>query len=229
MDKYLCKHYMKRIKNLGFLVAMMVMWASCTSPQKPPQADAAPTKSDTITTKIGTLPNPYVNLDASPLDIAYYPTDYPMQKMNGTAAASPVMRIVYGRPFKKNRLIFSDNANAMCPYGKPWRLGANEATEIEFFAPVKFAGKEIAPGRYILYAIPEKDYWTVVLNSNVFSWGLHIDPSKDIFRAKVPVEVQQPSIENFTISYEGEGKNVDLLMAWDDVKVRVPLVVLGGK
>lgn len=199
---------------------------ACNAPKQPAISSSSETTSDTIRASIGTLlTNPYINMDASPLDISYFPEDYTSQKMNSTAAASPMMRIIYGRPFKKGRVIFSDVDNAICQYGKPWRLGANEATEIEFFYPVKIAGKEFQPGRYIMYAIPEKEFWTIVFNSNVHSWGLHIDPSKDVFRTRVPVEVQQPAIENFTMVFTGSAPKPSILMAWDDVKVELPIEI----
>jgi hypothetical protein len=44
-----------------------------------------------------------------------------------------VARLIYSRPTKNGRVIFGD----LLEYGKVWRLGANEATEIEFFNMLK--------------------------------------------------------------------------------------------
>jgi hypothetical protein len=49
----------------------------------------------------------------------------------------------------KARKVFGE----LVEYGKVWRLGANEATEIEFYKDVKVGGKKVPKGRYTLYAI----------------------------------------------------------------------------
>lgn len=167
--------------------------------------------------------NPYKTVDQSPLDISYCPDEYPQKMMKGEVVGAPVARVIYSRPHKKGRIIFSDNPHSLCPYGKPWRLGANEATEIEFFKPVLINGKNIAVGRYIMYCIPHPDKWEIILNTNLDSWGLAIDASKDIYKTEVPVQEQQPAIEDFTLLFQNTPRGADLLMTWDNVKVLLPL------
>ncbi|MHB1923002.1 MAG: DUF2911 domain-containing protein, partial [Chitinophagaceae bacterium] len=87
-------------------------------------------------------------LDVSPMDMSYYPPNYPATKLRADPGPL-VARIIYSRPQKKGRVIFGQ----LEPFGKVDRLGANEADEIDFFAPVKIAGHMIKPGRYTLYAI----------------------------------------------------------------------------
>lgn len=90
------------------------------------------------------------NMDKSPMDILYYPVDFPILKMSGKTDGNPVVRIIYSRPSKDGRRIFGN----VVKYGTYWRLGANEGTEIEFFRDVVISGKTVSKGRYILYAIP---------------------------------------------------------------------------
>src|SRR5438105_675083 len=62
------------------------------------------------------------------------------------------IKVTYGRPFKKGRLIFGEEKDkALQPYGKYWRLGANAATEITFSKNVNFAGKAVNAGSYRMY------------------------------------------------------------------------------
>ena len=89
-------------------------------------------------------------LDQSPMDMAYYPDNYPMLKIQGKATEPLVARVIYSRPQKHNRTIFGD----LVKYNEVWRLGANEATEIEFFQNVSINKSRIKKGRYTLYAIP---------------------------------------------------------------------------
>ncbi|MEP6713639.1 MAG: DUF2911 domain-containing protein, partial [Ferruginibacter sp.] len=158
------------------LLLLFCITLSCTQQSKP-----APTSIiiDSIT---GAEKNPYATGDQSPMDMSYFPDEYPLQKMNRTDSLPLIARVIYSRPHKKNRSIFGNSPQSLCQYGKEWRLGANEATEIEFFKNVNINGKNIAKGSYILYCIPNPDRWTIVLNSNLHTWGLHMDETKDIFR-----------------------------------------------
>jgi hypothetical protein len=168
--------------------------------------------------------NEYAAIDQSPLDISYCPADFPQQKMNDPALkASPVARVIYSRPHKKGRIIFGEGGKSICPYGKPWRLGANESTEIEFFKPVVINGRNINTGRYVLYCIPYADRWVIVFNNNLNSWGLNIDSSKDVFKTEVPVQQQSPVLEDFTMFFIETSTGADLLMAWDNVKILLPV------
>ena len=170
-------------------------------------------------------PNQYVSTDQSPMDISYYPTEFPQHKFTGeTKAEKPVARVIYSRPHKKGRRIFSSSEKSLCSYGKPWRLGANEATEIEFFVPVIIDGKNVPAGRYILYCIPFADKWIIALNTNIDSWGLAIDASKDLMRTEIPVQQQAPALEDFTLVFEPASYGADLIMAWDEVKAVLPLI-----
>ena len=178
--------------------------------------------------KLDSLPsidkNTYASADQSQMDMSYFPAGVPLQKMSGKdSAAFPIARVVYSRPHKKGRQVFGDNENSLCRYGRPWRLGANEATEIEFFRAVKIGGKEVAAGRYVIYCIPYADHWTLVLNSNLYSWGLHMDPTKDILKVEVLTMELNPVLEDFTIVFLPADHGSDLLMAWDNVKAILPI------
>ncbi len=170
--------------------------------------------------------NPYATHDQSPMDMSYFPKDYPVLKMNGSVADVLLARVIYSRPQKKGRNIFGNTDKSLRQYGKEWRLGANEATEIEFFKPVAIAGNKIDKGRYIIYCIPYADKWTIVLNSNLYTWGLHMDTTKDVFKTEIPVVLQEPAIEDFTMVFETAPYGADLLMTWDTVKAVLPISYL---
>ncbi|RYZ25379.1 MAG: DUF2911 domain-containing protein, partial [Chitinophagaceae bacterium] len=76
--------------------------------------------------------NPYVQVDISPMDMLYFPTDFPIKQMDGQENGLPQARVIYSRPHRGGRKLFGE----LVKWGQPWRLGANEATEIEFFVPV---------------------------------------------------------------------------------------------
>ncbi|MBZ9628058.1 DUF2911 domain-containing protein [Psychroflexus sp. CAK1W] len=133
---------------------------------------------------------------------------------------SPLARIIYSRPKKKDRVIFGE----LVPFNKIWRTGANEATEITFYEDVLFNGTEVEAGTYSLYTIPEKDKWTLIINEKINTWGAYsYDKSLDILRTAVPVKSTAASVEDFSITFKSTRVGSDLLMGWDDTFVEVPV------
>lgn len=169
--------------------------------------------------------NPYVASDQSPLDLSYFPKDFPVLRMNGANENLLVARVIYSRPHKKNRLIFGNSDKSLVHYGKEWRLGANEATEITFFKPVSIQGKQVKQGSYIMYCVPHPDQWTLILNNNLYTWGLHMDPARDVMKFEIPVQEQSPALEDFTIIFETTSTGADMIMAWDQTKAVLPVTV----
>jgi hypothetical protein len=200
--------------------SLFVLFA-CSDPTSEKPTPKSPQKKDTAV--VNPPPqNPYANVDVSPMDISYYPTDYPLQKMSGKAAPSPLMRVIYSRPHRQGRKIFGN----LVHYGEAWRLGANEATEIELFQPVTIQDKKIPKGRYTLYCIPYQDRWTIVFNSNVYSWGLKPLPEKDLYKFDVSVEQAEENAEYFTMVFEKiDNSNVNLHITWDEVLVHLMIKI----
>ncbi|HLZ89393.1 MAG TPA: DUF2911 domain-containing protein [Puia sp.] len=161
------------------------------------------------------------NLDSSPLDMSYYPVDYPVLKIQDKVAEPLVARVVYSRPQKRGRKLFGD----LIGYGQVWRLGANEATEIEFFRDVRIDDKPVKKGRYTLYALVNEDKWILILNKETDTWGaFRYDSSKDVLRTAVTVEKQSDIAEAFSIYFQKAGKGAaDLRICWDDVLVKLPI------
>jgi len=159
-------------------------------------------------------------LDKSPMDMSYFPTDYPILKTQNKTSTAPVARIVYSRPQKDNRSIFGQ----LIEYNKVWRLGANEATEIEFFRDVNIAGKKVLKGRYTLYAIPTESKWTLIINKDTDTWGAFVyDEKKDLLRTDVPVQNLPSPVDAFSMSFNKTDKGMDLFIAWDTVGVNLPI------
>ncbi len=193
----------------------MLFILSCNNAENKKKEDSPPVNS---------IPqNEFAGPDQSPMDMAYLPSNFPLLKMKGKDSVPVIARIIYSRPHKKGRKIFGTGSENLCRYGEPWRLGANEATEIEFFRQVAFGGQTVQPGRYVMYCIPHPDKWTIILNTNLYSWGLHINPDYDVFKVDVPVKELSPSLEDFTMVFLPAESGSDLLMAWDNVKVLLPI------
>jgi hypothetical protein len=127
--------------------------------------------------------------------------------------------ITYGRPYKKGREIFGK----LEPYGKVYRCGADEATQITFAKDVTFGGKPVKAGTYTFCAIPNATSWTVILNSKLGQWGaFDYDKYKaqDVLHVDVPVKTLSTPMEQLTMTANG-GK---VTLAWDTVQIEVPVM-----
>jgi hypothetical protein len=205
--------------NPFFLLAFLLVIVACGE-DKPDVTQSKPANG----IKNGAMPditpqNPYASVDISPMDMSYFPVDFPKMKMANATIASPVARVIYSRPHLGKRRLFND----ILKYGETWRLGANESTEITFYKPVTIQGKKIPAGRYILYAIPHPDKWTIVLNSNIDTWGLQQDPAKDVQRFDIPILTNQPMLEYFTIVFEKAGSGANMVMGWETIAAKLPI------
>jgi hypothetical protein len=161
-------------------------------------------------------------LDKSPMDMCYFPNNYPVLKIQDKVTEPVLARVIYSRPQKNGRIIFGD----LVEYGKVWRLGANEATEIEFYKNAKIGGKKITKGRYTLYAIPNTDNWTFILNKDLDTWGaFKYDAQKDILRTSVSIEKLNESVEALAITFEKTDNGCNLVIAWDNIKSKLPIEI----
>ena len=167
-------------------------------------------------------PSKLPEVDKSPMDVSYYPNNYPILKIQNKATEPLVARILYSRPQKQGRKIFGE----LVEYGKVWRLGANEATEIELYKDVKIGGKKVSKGRYTLYAIVSENVWTMILNKDTDTWGaFKYDSKKDVLRTDVTVEKTDEVVESMSMLFEKSATGVSLIIAWEQVKVTLPITL----
>lgn len=140
------------------------------------------------------------------------------QQSPRVTAEGKEVKVSYGQPSKKDREIFGK----LVPFGKVWRTGANQATEITFAKDTKFGGKSIKAGTYSLFTIPNQNEWTIILNSELNQWGTNEYENikgKDVLKVNVPVKKSTKVVEKLTFSFQ-EGS---LLIEWDTTQVEVKL------
>ena len=161
-------------------------------------------------------------MDKSPMDMSYYPPNYPILKIQDKATEPLLARVVYSRPQKNGRNVFGE----LLEYGNVWRLGANEATEIEFYKDMLIGNKLVPKGRYTLYAIPNQDKWTIIVNKETDIWGaFKYDSNQDIARVDAPVQKLPDALEAFAMVFEKSGNGFLLTAAWDTMAVSLPIAV----
>ncbi len=152
----------------------------------------------------------FPKMDASPMDLAMARPD-----KNST----PLARVIYSRPQKKGRDIFGD----VVPYSEVWRTGANEATELTIYTPLKFGETTIKPGTYTLYTIPDQENWTIIINRDTNVWGAYsYKKEKDLARITVECKDAAAPIESLSMIFRPEKDGTTLIIGWDDHYVEIP-------
>lgn len=131
------------------------------------------------------------------------------------------VKITYSQPQKRGREIFG----GIVPYGKVWRTGANEATEITATRDVVVKGTLLKAGTYSLFTIPEKDKWTIIINRDVGLWGSYnYNQKQDVMRFEVPVApIPDVTYEPLTLKFNQRNDVADLLILWDRTSISIPL------
>ena len=152
----------------------------------------------------------FQKLDKAPHDISYY---------RENMIAEPLVKVIYGRPQKDGRKVFGN----VVEYGKVWRTGANEATELKFYQDLLFGDVKVPAGTYVLLTVPSENQWEVILSSNVDVWGaFQYNPTFDVAKIKVPSKKAE-SIEFFSIAFKERNRNVEMILAWDSTRVNIPI------
>ena len=151
----------------------------------------------------------FKGLDKSPLDMIEFPSS--------NKETNKLARILYSRPQLKGR----DLAD-MVPEGKIWRMGANEATELTLYVPMKLGGTTLEAGSYTLYAIPNGEQMTFIVNKATHVWGAYsYKKEKDVVRVNIPITESGDSIEAFSMAFEVVKEGVHLHMGWGTSRAKV--------
>ena len=152
----------------------------------------------------------FSELDVSPLDIASFPSSY--------KDSNKQMKIIYSRPQLKGRSL-----SELAPNGEVWRTGANEAAELVLYTDFKLGDTTLKAGTYTLATIPGEKEWTIIINSDLNTWGSYFyKEANDAARISVPVTTANESLEAFSIAMEGSDNGVIMHLGWDTVRVAVP-------
>jgi hypothetical protein len=152
--------------------------------------------------------------------------------------------ITYSRPGVKGRTIWGDppagaaagtatldDARArakdqvIVPYGHVWRAGANEATQFAVTDDVLINGQPLKAGTYSLHAIPGREEWTIIFNSDAGQWGsFTYDEKKDVLRVKARPQTAADSQEWLLYTFDPvTDTSAQVNLRWE--RLRVPFTV----
>lgn len=131
------------------------------------------------------------------------------------------VELSYSRPGVKGRKVFGD----LVPFGNVWRTGANNATTLTFTDTVNIGGTKVAPGKYGLLSIPEKNDWTLIITkqTNVTSPAAY-KQSEDVVRVMAKTMELKDRVETFTMQFANvQSTGTDLQIMWDKTMVTLPI------
>jgi hypothetical protein len=137
--------------------------------------------------------------------------------------------IVYGRPYTKDpksgeaRKIWG----GLVPYGKAWRMGADEATLLVTQQPLVFGETTVPAGAYVLYMIPDEgDGSKLAISSAIGGWGIPVNESHDVGRVPLKKETMDKAADQFTMAVENNPAGGGLLkIMWENTQFSVPFTV----
>jgi hypothetical protein len=156
-----------------------------------------------------------------------YTKSFSPEDKSNFSSGDLAISVLYNRPYKKGRVIFGE----LVPFAKVWRTGANEATVFETNKDLTFGDKTLKAGRYSMFTIPEEQSWTVLFNSETGQWGVDFNgeanrnASKDVLSVQALSVQQEKEFEQFTISIERWGEEMQLIFMWDKTLVSLPFTV----
>ncbi len=137
--------------------------------------------------------------------------------------------LVYGRPYTKSpkngemRKIWG----GLVPFGKVWRLGADEATLLITQNPLTLAGTDIPAGAYTLFLLPAEDGSAkLIISKQLGQWGLQYDEKQDLARIDLKKAPLDTAVDQFTMGIEkNQGGGGVIKMKWENTEYDVPFTV----
>ena len=123
--------------------------------------------------------------------------------------------IDYGRPALQGRDMLG-----MARPGIVWRLGMDEATEIQTAATLVVAGKELKPGKYTLWAKKTgPSDWILAFHPMTGVWG--DPPLESGFIAEMPLKLDKTptSIEQLTINVADKAGDAAIMIRWGNAQL----------
>lgn len=153
-----------------------------------------------------------------------HPKASPYSKVEQQIGLSRVS-VEYSRPAARGRELFG----GLVPYGRIWRVGANESTKFTTDTEIKILGNTLLPGTYALYAFPEEGAWEVVFHKNISHWGdgrTAYDPSEDAFRTRIIPQREKEWEENFLINFDSITHNGMIMeWKWGYTRIGIPMEI----
>jgi len=137
--------------------------------------------------------------------------------------------VVYGRPYttKPGTTEAREIWGALVPYGKVWRVGADEATLLITQKPLEMGGTTIPAGAYTLFMLPEENGASkLIINKQIGQWGLQYNEAEDLARIDLTKGTVDEPVHQFTMAIERNPSGGGILkLTWEKTEFSAPFTV----
>jgi Protein of unknown function (DUF2911) len=146
-----------------------------------------------------------------------------------TAIDGNEITIVYGRPYTKDPKTGEKRKiwGGVVPFGKVWRLGADEATLLTIPQPIDLGGKSIPAGTYSLFMLPQSEkQGSLIVNKQTGQWGTKYDEKQDLVRVDMKGEAIGTPADQLTIAIDkNPAGGGTLKVTWENIQYSVDFKV----
>jgi hypothetical protein len=137
--------------------------------------------------------------------------------------------VIYGRPYTKSprtgeiRKIWG----GLVPYGKVYRLGADEATMLITEKPILFGDTTVPAGAYTLFMLPQEDGSAkLIINKEIGQWGETYDQAQDLARIDLKKDALEKTADQLTVAIAKDPSGGGVLkIMWEDTRFSASFTV----
>lgn len=147
----------------------------------------------------------------------------------GQAPAGAVnvsIKVDYGVPHLRGRTV---HVGDVVPFDAAWRTGANASTTFSTGANLRMGGVAVPAGTYVIYTLPTRQGWTLILQKPVGQSATAYDSAHDVARIPLQPSTLTQAIESLTIwlipSTATDAARGEFRLAWGTVQVSTDWVV----
>ena len=137
--------------------------------------------------------------------------------------------ITYGRPYTKDPKTGETRKiwGGLVPWGKAYRLGADEATLLITQQPIMIGATTIPAGAYTLYTVPSESGPTkLAFSTNLGKWGVPVDETHDLARVDLQKDTLDKPVDQLTLAIENNPAGGGVLkILWENTQFSVPFTV----
>jgi hypothetical protein len=149
----------------------------------------------------------------------------PRDTVKATVAGNEIS-VVYGRPYSKHPKTGEQRQiwGGLVPYGKVWRMGADEATTLTTAQPLEIGGTTVPAGSYSLFLLPsEGGDAKLIINKQTGQWGTRYDEAQDLARVDLKRTKLEKPVDQFTIEIDETEAAGVLKIQWENTEYSVAL------
>ncbi len=155
----------------------------------------------------------------------------PHETVSAVIAGSRVT-VTYGRPYTKDHKTGETRKiwGGLVPYGKVWRMGADEATTLITQMPLMFGDTAVPAGAYTLWTLPAEDGSAkLIINKQIGQWGVgpgSYDEKSDLARIDLTKTALDTPVDQLTIAVAKNPAGGGILkMSWENTEYDAPFTV----